>query len=303
MIKNLILYFNFLLIFSMLFIVIIEFKSNLSYLLICSDYKKSIEIEDIRKIPIIFIGGSPRSGTTLMRSILDTHPDIICGPESIIVPDILNFHENLFKSGRKIDFLIEAGISPYLIDQAVSLFIYHILEKRNIDKTGRACLKDPIILEYMNILIRIFPNAKFIHMYRDGRNEAYSHMIRRKERNHNLTTYLKYLDIWNVYNKKVDKMCKKEYCIQVKYENLVEKPELEIRKVIGFLNESWTNELLRHEKHVGKNVILSKYEWSSDQVKKPINKEALKPIWIDKYPNLNISLFSKYEMLKKFAYI
>ncbi|RZC33771.1 Sulfotransfer 3 domain containing protein [Asbolus verrucosus] len=29
-----------------------------------------------RDMPLIFIGGVPRSGTTLMRAMLDAHPDV-----------------------------------------------------------------------------------------------------------------------------------------------------------------------------------------------------------------------------------
>lgn len=29
-----------------------------------------------REMPLIFIGGVPRSGTTLMRAMLDAHPDV-----------------------------------------------------------------------------------------------------------------------------------------------------------------------------------------------------------------------------------
>jgi hypothetical protein len=39
--------------------------------------------------PIIFIGGMPRSGTTLMRVILDSHPKVRCGEETRVIPRIL----------------------------------------------------------------------------------------------------------------------------------------------------------------------------------------------------------------------
>jgi hypothetical protein len=39
------------------------------------------DVEAIEKTPMIFVGGSPRSGTTLMRALLDVHDSINCGPE------------------------------------------------------------------------------------------------------------------------------------------------------------------------------------------------------------------------------
>lgn len=42
-----------------------------------------------RNSPIVFIGGVPRSGTTLMRAMLDAHPEVRCGEETRVVPRIL----------------------------------------------------------------------------------------------------------------------------------------------------------------------------------------------------------------------
>jgi hypothetical protein len=48
--------------------------------------------------PIIFIGGMPRSGTTLMRAILDSHPSVRCGEETRVIPRILSMRAAWKKS-------------------------------------------------------------------------------------------------------------------------------------------------------------------------------------------------------------
>ena len=51
-----------------------------------SDNASSKSVSYDRNLPLIFIGGVPRSGTTLMRAMLDAHPDVRCGEETRVIP-------------------------------------------------------------------------------------------------------------------------------------------------------------------------------------------------------------------------
>jgi hypothetical protein len=39
-----------------------------------------------------------------------------------------------------------------------------------------------------------------------------------------------------------------------------------VKNVAQFLNLSWTNEFLHHEKYVGNKIAVSNTEWSTDQM-------------------------------------
>ncbi len=54
------------------------------------DEQMIINNRSSRTCPMIFIGGMPRSGTTLMRVILDSHPRVRCGEETRVIPNILH---------------------------------------------------------------------------------------------------------------------------------------------------------------------------------------------------------------------
>ena len=248
-----------------------------------SNFKKEcisyFEKNTHRNEPIVFVGGFPRSGTTLMRVMLDAHPDIRCGEETHIIPDILETSSTqwLFGDGAS-DYLINAGITKDVIDYATSSFIYEIISRHG-KKAQYLCNKDPFILRNAIYLSKLFPQSKFILMIRDARG-CINSILMRKIRISGLITdnIIQSFRFWNDEVAKMHSECLKvgaARCLPVYYENLVLKPKEEMEKILKFLNIPWNDAVLNHEKYIGTEVKLNKFERSSDQVIKPIYLEGL----------------------------
>ena len=62
---------------------------NLGQLAIVKDVYGQKREYNSQTHPFIFIGGHPRSGTTLIRAMLDSHQKIRCGEETRIISEIL----------------------------------------------------------------------------------------------------------------------------------------------------------------------------------------------------------------------
>ena len=68
-----------------------------------------------RMEPMIFIGGMPRSGTTLARVLVDAHPDIRCGEETRVLPRLLQMRSQWVKSQKEKMRLEEAGVTNEVV--------------------------------------------------------------------------------------------------------------------------------------------------------------------------------------------
>ncbi|XP_041053037.1 protein-tyrosine sulfotransferase 1-like isoform X1 [Carcharodon carcharias] len=242
-----------------------------------------------KDMPLIFIGGVPRSGTTLMRAMLDAHPDVRCGEETRVIPRILAMKQMWSRSGREKQRLDEAGVTDEVLDSAMQAFLLEIIVKHGEPATY-LCNKDPFALKSLTYLSKIFPNAKFILMIRDGRASVHS-MITRKVTiaGFDLSSYRDCLTKWNraietMYNQCLETGFNK--CLPVHYEQLVLHPETWMKNVLKFLGVPWNTAVLHHEEMIGKagGVSLSKVERSTDQVIKPVNVEALSK-WVGKIPH------------------
>uniref|UniRef100_A0A5F8H2F3 Protein-tyrosine sulfotransferase n=1 Tax=Monodelphis domestica TaxID=13616 RepID=A0A5F8H2F3_MONDO len=239
-----------------------------------------VEYRYSKEMPLIFVGGVPRSGTTLMRAMLDAHPEVRCGEETRIIPRVLAMRQAWSRSGREKMRLDEAGVTDEVLDAAMQAFILEVIAKHG-EPARVLCNKDPFTLKSSVYLSRLFPNSKFLLMVRDGRASVHS-MITRKVTiaGFDLNSYRDCLTKWNKAIEVMYSQCMevgRAKCLPVYYEQLVLHPRRTLQTIMKFLGIDWSEAVLHHEDLIGKpgGVSLSKIERSTDQVIKPVNLEAL----------------------------
>jgi hypothetical protein len=139
--------------------------------------------------PPFFVVGSARSGTTLLRLILNSHPQVAVPPESRFVIELwppsgeIEIDDYLEKLSDHRQFqawhLAVADIRPLLpegpsvsyrtaIEATYEAFAAQHGKVRWGDKTPR-------YVEHLQELAGLFPEARFVHLVRDGRNVALSY--------------------------------------------------------------------------------------------------------------------------------
>ena len=201
---------------------------------------------------IVFVGGVPRSGTTLCRSMLDAHPDIHCGEETRVIPQVL---------AAKRRWTESTGHDEDKLYKAIGSFLYDIISGHGTPAKF-LCNKDPLILGDMPSLMKMFPNSKFVLMIRDGRAVAYSIVSRKVGIGGvNISSYLDSAMFWNKMMTVMVGNCTKlgeEHCIMVPYDKLVQDPKTWMEKILAFGGIPWHENVLHHHELINKEVQISK---------------------------------------------
>lgn len=142
-------------------------------------------IADLRHTEIFFIGGSPKSGTTWLQLLMDAHPEINCTGEGHfadqLAPQLRQATEayNQVINEKNAMVFDRFGGFPllsndhllYLLTSAIALLLVQNRRARPGRMLGE---KTPDNVSFFPLLQRIFPQARFIHIIRDGRDCATS---------------------------------------------------------------------------------------------------------------------------------
>ena len=199
-----------------------------------------------------FVLGCVRSGTTLLRDILKLHTRLESPEETHFFrwadPYASPRYERnyvgvkLFKNHQEIDGVSESEFHASRFfarnRRDISDFYgkFFLEAKNNVD--GRWFDKTPQNVYGILLLGYMYPNAKFLHIYRNPLNVVSSlkegRVMAKHEVKGGINYWLESMIMINEYKKIPGG---KERFLEIKYEDLVSEPNPEVTKILEFINE------------------------------------------------------------------
>lgn len=207
-----------------------------------------------------FIVGAQRSGTTLLSVMLEQHPEILMEPRAVsfrlisafknaaeILPGNLQIERNEFYhwlvkhdyKGRLASLLDLENLENYsslkqLVERSIA---------RKLEDNGKTYWADkaPNLQLFIPDLLLFIPEAKFIHIIRDGRANAYS--LARRSFQHLQWSAQHWVDA-NVPGLINQDLLGTDRYHFIKYEDLLREPEESLRRVCAFLDLPFSAQML-----------------------------------------------------------
>lgn len=248
----------------------------------------------------IFLVGFPRSGTTLLDTILRTHPLIDVIEEKPIVDRfVVKLEEEINSDLSKL-----ANIDEKFYIKMRKTYLDLRKESHDVDPKKLCIDKMPLNLIFIGEIIRFFPNAKFIFALRHPYDCVLSCFMQNFRLNNAMATFLKLEDAAKSYNLVMTLWENLRNNIdikyhQIKYEDLVADFDNTVKNLLKFLEVDWDQSLKKFYETAGKRGIMNTPSYN--QVSQPIYSKSINR-WKNyetKFENLKVLLDP---WVKKFNY-
>ncbi|TZG29197.1 sulfotransferase family protein [Sphingomonas montanisoli] len=204
-------------------------------------------VETERRSPV-FLVGAERSGSTMMRLMLNHHPDIAFAGESDFIVDAITPEGRFMKreaflrmlsldrvfGNRKLNIaqgLNFVGLANDFLDQIAAT-------------KGNPAVVGMTVHRHFDRLLHLWPDARFIHLVRDGRDVALSTIPMGWAGNmwRGIRLWVEAEDCWHALSERLPD----DRIITVKYEHVARDAEYELRRVTDFLGLPFGPEMLRY---------------------------------------------------------
>jgi hypothetical protein len=249
-----------------------------------------------------FIVGCGRSGTTLLRLILSGHSRIHIGPETwFIEPLVAQFSLTEPLTSAQVQSVVDIVTSHYRwpdmdiaaedfsrwalsldrpkLTDLINLIYRHQLEKASKARAGD---KTPPYIGIVPELTVLYPNAKFIHLIRDGRDVAISFIdIGFSGRCYDGARFEWVSAIRKGFAYRNLPLAQR--LLEIRYEDLIGDLEPTIRKICDFVGEAFEPAMLQWRENV--NMVPPRERGIHAKLDRPISDDTV-AVWEKKLSGL-----------------
>ena len=230
--------------------------------------------------PPVFVGGAGRSGTTLLRVILDSHPNIACGPELKVGQIIAKAWFSFRTSYAQV--LSSYSFTKNDINELFAGVMLKLLEKYRLQAgKARSAEKSPNNVKIFGHLHEMFPGSPMVHMVRDGRDVAASLLTMNWFtpegkpvaycRDAGLAAQYWADAVRAAHTFRDHSPDTRAAFYELRYEDLVRDPEAALRPLFRFIDEPWDPRVLEFHKQ-RRNLAA---ESSAEQVCKGVYRSSM----------------------------
>jgi hypothetical protein len=213
--------------------------------------------------PVVVLGVS-RSGTTLLKAMLDAHSQLAIPSESYFIPQLWDRHgahprrDAFVADLTRLEKIAEWAVDPEDVRRRLPerptfaesvQAIYRIYaESRGKPRFGE---KTPLYMQYLDVLERAFPEARYVHIVRDGRDAALSLLAMTRRPRLNLSRPRGVGDFacaWRREVRAAQRFGRRHQYLELRYEDLVAEPEARLREVCAFLELEYEPGMLEYHR-------------------------------------------------------
>ena len=230
----------------------------------------------------LFIVGSPRSGSTLVEQILASHTNMVTLSEEPVVLKTLDHLTHLARDQHITYPDILNCLDETALQQARDVYLneaHHCLDATQQPYQPNTLMVDkhPFNIVHLNLIVRLFPQAKIVVTIRDPRDTCLSCLVQPFDYNTAMKHYYTLHDTVHIYARMMDLYLKYKttlslHIFELKYEELVTQPEPTIHALCEFAGEDWDDNMLSYyEKKNQKHYNTPSF----DAVTKPVYTDAI----------------------------
>lgn len=195
----------------------------------------------------IFITGVHRSGTSLMRRIVDSHPNIACPPESFFLSDFVRLAD---EHTNRIGFR-NLGVPHTEVDRRIGMMARLCHEQYRLAcEKARWADKTPQYVLHLEGLRRLFgETATFILVLRHPLDSAYSIWERGWQFEHSYETPIENTCHYVAKAMRAEWRFIEQHpdsAFVLFYDELVREPQSTLQRLFAFLGEPWCQRVLSY---------------------------------------------------------